>query len=49
MVDIIHCLIFYLKYDISETAFCLHVELTDFGPVERDSLSSDTNRITKRI
>jgi hypothetical protein len=39
-MDIIHCPVFYLKHDVSETEFCLrlHVEYTQLGPTDRASI-----------
>jgi hypothetical protein len=39
--DIIHCPVFYLKHDVSETDFCLHIQVepTQLVPVDRASLS----------
>jgi hypothetical protein len=40
ILDIIHRPVFYLKYDVSVTGFCLHlqVEPTQLGPIDRASL-----------
>jgi hypothetical protein len=40
ILDIIHRPVFYLKHDVSETGFCLHlrVELTQLGPIDTASL-----------
>jgi hypothetical protein len=39
-MDIVHYPVFYLKHNVSETAFCLHlqVELTQLAPKDRDRL-----------
>jgi hypothetical protein len=38
-LDIIHRPVFYLKYNVSETEFCLRlqVEPTELGPMDRAS------------
>jgi hypothetical protein len=35
--DIIHCFVFYLKHNVSETGLCLHLQMkaTQFGPIDR--------------
>jgi hypothetical protein len=40
ILDIIHRPVLYLKHDVSETGFCLRlqVEITQVGPIERASL-----------
>jgi hypothetical protein len=40
MLNIIHCPVFYLKHDVSDTVFCLRlqVENSQIGPVERANL-----------
>jgi hypothetical protein len=38
ILDIIHCPVFYLRYDVSETEFCfrLQMEPTHMGPINRN-------------
>jgi hypothetical protein len=46
ILDIIHRPVFYLKHDVSDTEFCLHlqVEPNKMGPIEKASLSLWTAR-----
>jgi hypothetical protein len=45
ILDITHRHVFYLKYDVSETEFCLQlqVETIQLGPIDRASLISKTD------
>jgi hypothetical protein len=40
VLEIIHCPVFYLKYDFSKTGFCLRLQLepTPLGPIDSPSL-----------
>jgi hypothetical protein len=54
ILDIIQCLVYYLKYDVSKTGFCLRLqaEPTQLGPIERATLylrTGDGNRIQSPI
>jgi hypothetical protein len=40
IMNITHCSVFYLKHNVSETGFCLllQVEPTQLGPINRNNL-----------
>jgi hypothetical protein len=50
ILDIIQRPVFYLKYDVSETAFCLRlqVESTQLCPTDRDSLCLTSLRVHRK-
>jgi hypothetical protein len=39
-LDIIHCLVFYLKHNVLETRFCLHLQVKDIQMVTESSLQN---------
>jgi hypothetical protein len=51
ILEIIHCLAFYLKHDVSESGFCLrlHVEPTQMGPADRANLCLWTTDNTSSV
>jgi hypothetical protein len=40
ILDIIHCPFSYLKHDVSETGFCLHLQVqhTEMGPIDGERI-----------
>jgi hypothetical protein len=54
-VDIIHCPVFYLKQDVSEAGFCVHLQVKPIrlGPLDRAILwsgeSPEHHALNKRL